>query len=74
MTTLTTPVMPLDWPVFRDHADEQDLTFSACPDCLPWSIEVVTDHARWDLVIREWHAHDCPYLLYIGSVRNGGPL
>lgn len=74
MTHLQTPILPFDWPVFPGHEDEQDLTFHACLDCLPWYIEIITDHPQWDLVIREWHAHNCPTLLSIESVRNDGSL
>lgn len=52
MTHLQTPILPFDWPVFPGHEDEQDLTFHACLDCLPWYIEIITDHPQWDLVIR----------------------
>lgn len=69
MTSLTSPVMPLDWPVYRGHEHEQDLHFHPCADCLPWSVELIFDHPQLDLVVREWHAHDCPTLIRIEQIR-----
>lgn len=33
-----------------------------CTDCLPWHVEVVDSEDEDGIVIREWHAVDCPRL------------
>ena len=67
MTNLSTPVVPLEWPVYPDL----DQDFHACGDCLPWSFDVVVNHPNGGVWVREWHAENCPYLLEIEAVRRG---
>ena len=47
------PVLPFDYP-----ADGEPIW--PCLECLPWHVEVVVEEG--EIVVREWHAVDCPVL------------
>lgn len=45
-----------------DEADEP-IPFRACHACSPWYAEAAHDPADGRVMIREWHAAECPHLL-----------
>lgn len=51
---LHAPVLPFDYP-----ADGEPIW--PCHDCLPWHVEVVVEEDQ--VLVREWHAVDCPVLV-----------
>lgn len=49
------PVLPFDYPI-----DGKPIW--PCAECLPWHVEVIDSEDEDGVVIREWHAVDCPVL------------
>ena len=60
---MTSPILCVDLPAFDSNGDP--FPIKGCHECLPWSAEVVKDPTHPDgVVVREWHAVDCPTLAY----------
>jgi len=60
-------------PVLSVDLAADDYLIWPCTDCLPWHAEVVQDDTG--LIVREWHAADCPTLAELltvaGASRDG---
>ncbi|MFJ8745782.1 hypothetical protein ACIRL2_41295 [Embleya sp. NPDC127516] len=54
--TFSAPVGSIDLPA--ETADGTPYEIWPCHDCLPWHAEVIV--AGDEVVVREWHAIDCP--------------
>lgn len=53
----TAPVLPLEYSL----DDLGDDVIYPCTDCLPWHLDLRVDDEK-RMIIREWHAVDCPVL------------
>lgn len=56
--TFSAPIGSVDLRAFNDDGDPCEVV--ACPDCLPWRAEVARDPESNEIVVREWHAVECP--------------
>lgn len=56
--TFSAPIGSVDLRAFNDDGDPCEML--ACPDCLPWRAEVARDPVSNEIVLREWHAVECP--------------
>jgi hypothetical protein len=51
-------LLPIDLAAFAD--DGEPLSVWPCPSCRAWHAHVVVTDTG-DVLIREWHAEDCPH-------------
>jgi len=54
--TYSAPIGSVDLAAFQDDGTAYEIW--PCHECLPWHAEVVRDGD--DVLVREWHAVDCP--------------
>jgi hypothetical protein len=57
--TYDAPVGSVDLAAFDD--DGEPYAIWPCHECLPWHVEVIWQEHKDRVVIREWHAVDCPH-------------
>ncbi|BBY09997.1 hypothetical protein [Mycobacterium marseillense] len=55
--TFHAPIAPVDLRAFNEVGEAYEIV--ACPECLPWRAEVVTDPQTNEILVREWHAVEC---------------
>ena len=56
--TYSAPVGSIDLPAFEEGGTPYEIW--PCQDCLPWHAQVVVIDG--EVLVREWHAIDCPQL------------
>lgn len=56
-STNNAPIAPVDLRAVNEVGEAYEIV--ACPECLPWRAEVVTDPQTNEILVREWHAVEC---------------
>lgn len=57
--TYDAPVASVDLAAHREDGTPYEVW--PCVECSPWHAEVIRD-ASGDILVREWHAYECPLL------------
>ncbi|SIH56851.1 Uncharacterised protein [Mycobacteroides abscessus subsp. abscessus] len=68
--TYHAPVGSIDLAAFDEDGNSCEIR--PCPECLPWHAEVINDPETHGVLVREWHAIECPHFEYLLNEDAGG--